>query len=57
MQQEIMDYLMQLTRRELSASQAEAIPALMHCVNDAERIADIGVGRRRTDPQPSAAVP
>lgn len=42
-QRQIMDYLMQLTRRKLSASQTQAIPALMHCVADAERIADIGV--------------
>ncbi len=43
MQRQIMDYLMQLTRCKLSASQTAAIPALMHCVADAERIADIGV--------------
>ncbi len=53
-QRQIMDYLMQLTRRELSASQAEAIPALMHCVSDAERIADIGVAVAELIPQPSA---
>lgn len=41
MQGEIMDYLVQLTRRELSDEQAQAIPVLMHCVNDAERISDL----------------
>jgi len=41
MQGEIMDYLVQLTRRELSEEQAAAIPVLMHCVNDAERISDL----------------
>ena len=39
-QTEIMEYLAQVMRRKLSPSQAETIPLLMHCVNDAERIAD-----------------
>ncbi len=39
-QQEITDYLSQLMRRELIASQANAVPVLIHCTNDAERIAD-----------------
>lgn len=43
MQRQIMDYLMQLTRRRLSMAQTLAIPTLMHCISDAERIADIGV--------------
>lgn len=41
MQAEIMDYLVQLTRKELTEPQAQAIPVLMHCVNDAERISDL----------------
>ena len=41
MQTEIMDYLVQLTRRDLSEKQAQAIPVLVHCVNDAERISDL----------------
>ncbi len=53
-QRQIMDYLMQLTRRDLSESQAEAIPALMHCISDAERIADIGVAIAELVPQPSS---
>ncbi|MBU8901676.1 MAG: Na/Pi symporter, partial [Victivallales bacterium] len=40
LQAEITDYLVQLTRRELSGSHAEVIPLLMHCTNDAEKIAD-----------------
>ncbi len=39
-QTEIMEYLSQVMRRKLSPKQAEMIPALMHCTNDAERIAD-----------------
>lgn len=41
MQNDIMDYLVQLTRRELPEGQAAMIPVLMHCVNDAERISDL----------------
>jgi len=41
MQTDITDYLVQLTRKELTSSQAEIIPLLMHCTNDAERIADL----------------
>jgi Na/Pi-cotransporter len=37
---EITNYLTQITRRPLSQKQAEYIPVLMHCTNDAERIAD-----------------
>lgn len=54
-QKMIMSYLMELTRRELSASQAEAIPALMHCVSDAERIADIGMAVAELIPKPSTS--
>lgn len=39
-QTEIMEYLSQVMRRKLSPQQAETIPLLMHCTNDAERIAD-----------------
>ncbi|MDD3546305.1 MAG: PhoU domain-containing protein, partial [Kiritimatiellae bacterium] len=42
-QRSIMDYLVQLTRKELSEQQAAAIPVLMHCVNDAERISDLAL--------------
>lgn len=40
LQMEITDYLVQITRRELTEPQSELIPQLMHCTNDAERIAD-----------------
>jgi phosphate:Na+ symporter len=40
LQADITKYLVQLTRRELSDSHAEVIPLLMHCTNDAEKIAD-----------------
>lgn len=40
MQTQITDYLVQITRRELTQPQSNLIPLLMHCTNDAERIAD-----------------
>jgi Na/Pi-cotransporter len=40
LQAEITDYLVKLTRKELTSSRAEVIPLLMHCTNDAEKIAD-----------------
>ncbi len=40
LQLDVTDYLIQITQRELSESQTEIIPHLMHCANDAERIAD-----------------
>ncbi len=40
LQAQITDYLVQLTQRELTISHAEVIPLLMHCTNDAEKIAD-----------------
>ena len=55
MQGEIMDYLVRLTRRELTEEQAGAIPTLMHCVNDAERISDLAyLLAKRTVAQPPA---
>ncbi len=42
-QEAIMDYLVQLARKEISEQQAAAIPVLMHCVNDAERISDLAL--------------
>lgn len=56
MQGEIMEYLVQLTRKELTEAQAQAIPVLMHCVNDAERISDLAyLIARRAATQPAAA--
>jgi Na+/phosphate symporter len=40
MQSDITSYLVRLTRRRLADPQSEMIPLLMHCTNDAERIAD-----------------
>lgn len=40
MQSEVTAYLVRLTRRQLSVAQSELVPLLMHCTNDAERIAD-----------------
>jgi len=40
LQEDITEYLVQITRRELSDEQAGLVPLLMHCTNDAERIAD-----------------
>ncbi|MBO7146447.1 MAG: Na/Pi symporter [Lentisphaeria bacterium] len=40
MQTEITNYLVQITRRQLTQPQSNLIPLLMHCTNDAERIAD-----------------
>jgi Na/Pi-cotransporter len=40
LQSNITSYLVQLTQREITESQAQLVPLLMHCTNDAERIAD-----------------
>lgn len=40
LQAEATDYLAKLTERSLTEPQASIIPLLMHCVNDAEKIAD-----------------
>ncbi|MBQ6474367.1 MAG: Na/Pi symporter [Victivallales bacterium] len=42
-QHSIINYLVQLTRRNLDNSQSTAIPVFMHCVNDVERIGDRAV--------------
>lgn len=39
-QHNITDYLAQIMMKPLSAEQAEQIPVLLHCTNDAERIGD-----------------
>jgi phosphate:Na+ symporter len=39
-QSEISEYLVKLTQRELTEEQAQVVPLLIHCVNDAERIGD-----------------
>lgn len=40
MQNEVTAYLVQITRRPLTEPESELVPLLMHCTNDAERIAD-----------------
>lgn len=40
MQHDITDYLTQLMRKKLTRNQADAIPVLIHCTNDTERIGD-----------------
>ncbi len=40
LQKEITEYLVELSRKELMPSEAMLIPALIHAVNDAERIGD-----------------
>ena len=40
MQMNITNYLVEITRRSLTPAQSHLIPLLMHCTNDAERIAD-----------------
>ncbi len=39
-QEEVTDYLVQITTRTLTENQAAIVPLLMHCTNDAEKIAD-----------------
>ena len=39
-QMEITDYLTRVMQRKLSERQAKVLPLLMHCTNDAERVAD-----------------
>ena len=51
LQVEITDYLTRVMQRKLSGRQANVIPLLMHCTNDAERVADhteviVGLTRR-----------
>ena len=40
LQKDITRYLVQITERTLTEPQAKIIPLLMHCTNDAERVAD-----------------
>lgn len=40
LQREITEYLVELSRRELAPAEARLIPALIHAVNDSERLGD-----------------
>ncbi|MCK4906922.1 MAG: Na/Pi cotransporter family protein [Spirochaetes bacterium] len=41
LQKDITEYLVQLTQRQMTESEAEVIPKLIHAVNDIERIGDL----------------
>jgi Na+/phosphate symporter len=43
MQTKIRDYLVDVSKKKLTDSEAAAIPELLHCINDAERISDLAV--------------
>ena len=43
MQSEIKAYLIEVSQRRLTAYEAQMIPELIHCVNDAERISDLAL--------------
>ncbi|MDD5089441.1 MAG: Na/Pi cotransporter family protein [Candidatus Wallbacteria bacterium] len=47
LQLEITDYLVQLSQRQLDEEESARLPALIHCVNDAERIGDHADSIRR----------
>jgi Na+/phosphate symporter len=55
LQGDVMNYLVQLTARKLTEEQAAAVPMLIHCVNDAERISD-SIYRIARDTQKQATV-
>lgn len=38
----VRDYLTSLSKRRITESQSKIIPDIIHCINDAERIADLG---------------
>ena len=44
MQEEITAYLTSLMQHTLSSQEAQALPVLLHCTNDAERLADYASG-------------
>ena len=43
MQIKIRDYIVSISRGKLTEREAAAIPELLHCVNDAERISDLAL--------------
>ena len=50
MQEKIKSYLVEVSQRPLSAHEAQTIPELLHCVNDAERISDLALKVYRKTP-------
>ncbi len=58
MQTQMRDYLIQVSQQKLSARQAQMIPEMLHCVNDAERISDIALKiYRKSEPIRREALP
>ena len=43
LQANLRDYLVAISQRTLSERQAQTLPEMLHCVNDAERISDIAL--------------
>lgn len=43
MQAQIRDYIIEISKCKLKDSEAAAIPELLHCINDAERISDLAL--------------
>lgn len=43
LQLQIRDYLVALSQRNLTATEAQMLPEILHCVNDAERISDLAL--------------
>ncbi len=43
MQTQMQDYLIKVSQQKISERQAQAIPEMLHCVNDAERISDLAL--------------
>lgn len=43
LQASLRNYLVAISRRKLTERQAQALPEMLHCVNDAERISDIAL--------------
>lgn len=43
LQANLRDYLVSISQRKLSERQAQTLPEMLHCVNDAERISDIAL--------------
>lgn len=43
LQANLRDYLVAISQRKLSERQAQTLPEMIHCVNDAERISDIAL--------------
>ena len=57
MRDKIRNYLVEVSQHKLTAEEARAIPELIHCANDAERISDLALKvSRKTERLPDAFV-